>query len=190
MQLLEEHADVRATLQAEYPHVLADEYQDVNRACARLVRLLAGEEAAGLWAVGDHRQSIYRFRGASPANVAAFEQDYPNGQRLELGVNYRSRTPIVELFGAAARGMGNPAAPTSRTRGGRRGIRAACPTPPPLRGTPAKRGRGGLWHAHRGEDPAAPCPAVTLAAAPDEDGQADGIARHVNADEGGGPGLP
>ena len=145
VSLLEEHADVRATLQGEYPHVLADEYQDVNRACARLVRLLAGDEAAGLWAVGDHRQSIYRFRGASPANVAAFQQDYPNGTRLELAVNYRSRTPIVELFGTAARGM---EAPT-------------------------------LWHAHRGEDPNAPGPAVTLAAAPDEDGQADGIARAI-----------
>ena len=31
------------------------------------------------------------FKGASPANVAAFERDYPAGQRLELGVNYRSR---------------------------------------------------------------------------------------------------
>ena len=99
--LLEEHPDVLASLQAEYPQVLADEYQDVNRACAHLVRLLAGD-GAGLWAVGDHRQSIYQFQGASPANVAAFERDYPAGKRLELGVNYRSRTPIVETFGKAA----------------------------------------------------------------------------------------
>ena len=42
VELLEGHPDVLAALQAEYPHVLADEYQDVNRACARLVRLLAG----------------------------------------------------------------------------------------------------------------------------------------------------
>ncbi len=100
--LLEEHPDVLAVLQAEYPQVLADEYQDVNRACAYLVRLLAGDTAAGLWAVGDHRQSIYQFQGASPANVAAFERDYPAGKRLELGVNYRSRLPIVETFGLAA----------------------------------------------------------------------------------------
>lgn len=103
-ELLETHPDVLATLQSEYPQVLADEYQDVNRACAYLVKLLAGIEARGLWAVGDHRQSIYQFQGASPANVAAFERDYPDGKRLELGINYRSRRPIVELFGGAASG--------------------------------------------------------------------------------------
>jgi len=106
-ELLETHPDVLATLQSEYPQVLADEYQDVNRACAYLVRLLAGKEAQGLWAVGDHRQSIYQFQGASPANVAAFERDYPAGRRLELGVNYRSRRPIVDLFGGAASGAEN-----------------------------------------------------------------------------------
>ena len=112
VELLEGHPEVRAALQAEYPHILADEYQDVNRACARLVKLLAGDEAQGLWAVGDHRQSIYQFQGASPANVAAFGRDYPTGRRLELGVNYRSRTPIVDLFGAASRGMAGGEAPT------------------------------------------------------------------------------
>ena len=101
-ELLEAHPDVLAILQSEYPQVLADEYQDVNRACAYLVKLLAGTQARGLWAVGDHRQSIYQFQGASPANVAAFERDYPSGKRLELGVNYRSRRPIVTLFGGAA----------------------------------------------------------------------------------------
>ena len=103
-ELLEAHPDVLAKVQTEYPQVLADEYQDVNRACAYLVRLLAGREARGLWAVGDHRQSIYQFQGASPANVAAFERDYPAGRRLELGVNYRSRRPVVDLFAGAASG--------------------------------------------------------------------------------------
>ena len=198
VQILEEHEDVRAALQSEYPHVLADEYQDVNRACARLVHLLAGEEASGLWAVGDHRQSIYRFRGASPANVAAFQSDYPNGRRLELGVNYRSRTPIVEMFGTAALGMEppSPAPPVLPPKRGEEegsavGERfavgaAACPVPscpisssPRFGGSTGGAGEGGLWHAHRGENPAAPCPAVILAVAPDEDGQADGIARRV-----------
>jgi len=148
--MLESCPNILAALQAEYPHVLADEYQDVNRACARLVKLLAGDDARGLWAVGDHRQSIYRFRGASPANVAAFERDYPGGRRLELGINYRSRTPIVELLGTAAQGMEE--------------------TP----GTGASH-----WHAERGTDTEAAFPAVTLATAPDEAGQADGIARTI-----------
>ena len=146
--LLENHPDILAALQADFPHVLADEYQDVNRACARLVKLLAGNEARGLWAVGDHRQSIYRFRGASPANVAAFSRDYPGGRRLELKVNYRSRTPIVSLFGSAAQQMEAEIGPA-------------------------------LWHAQRGKDAETAFPAITLATAPDEDGQADGITRAI-----------
>ena len=158
--LLEEHPDVRTILQAEYPHVLADEYQDVNRACARLVRLLAGDAALGLWAVGDHRQSIYQFQGASPANVAAFGRDYPTGRRLELGINYRSRTPIVELFGEASRGMEAPPVPNNGS------------------------GRG--WHAHRGTDENAPYPAVTYAVSPDDVGQAEGIAQAIRNLKAGG----
>ncbi len=145
--LLEDHPDVRALLQADYPQILADEYQDVNRACAHLVRLLAGDNASGLWAVGDHRQSIYQFQGASPANVAAFERDYPAGKRLALGVNYRSRAPIVETFGLAAATEENFAG----------------------------------WHPHRGcADPGA-FPAVTLAVAPDDGGQAAGIAESIQS---------
>ncbi len=148
VEILEANPDVLAVLQAEYPQVLADEYQDVNRACARLVRLLAGPGAQGLWAVGDHRQSIYQFQGASPANVAAFERDYPTGKRLELGVNYRSRRPIVELFGGAAQSQ-NGEADNSGFNG---------------------------WSAHRGHAAEGGYPAVTLAVSPDDDGQADGIA--------------
>ena len=117
IELLETHPDVLAILQAEYPQVLADEYQDVNRACAYLVKLLAGDDARGLWAVGDHRQSIYQFQGASPANVAAFERDYPAGRRLELGVNYRSRRPIVDLFAEAAQSDGKAFAGWQAHRG-------------------------------------------------------------------------
>ena len=150
VELLESNPDVLSTLQMEYPHILADEYQDVNRACARLVRLLAGDAAEGLWAVGDHRQSIYRFRGASPANVAAFERDYPGGRRLELEVNYRSQEPIVELFSTVAREM-------------EQGV-----VPP-------------VWHAERGREASSLFPDVTLAVAPDDDGQADGIASAIKA---------
>ncbi len=151
VQLLETCPDVQAALQSEFPHVLADEYQDVNRACARLIRLLAGPDAKGLWAVGDHRQSIYRFRGASPANVASFQADYPNGQRLELGVNYRSHRSIVKCFGAVASAL-----------------------------TPAlERASFEVWQAHRGVDAGEDAAVVTVATAPDEEGQARGIAERI-----------
>lgn len=99
--LLEENPDVLRHERARWQHVLVDEYQDVNRAGAHLVRLLAGEDGAKLWAVGDLRQAIYAFRGASPANVTRFASDYAGGRRADLGVNYRSRRDLVALFGGA-----------------------------------------------------------------------------------------
>jgi DNA helicase II / ATP-dependent DNA helicase PcrA len=101
VQLLETHPNVGERIHRQYPFVLADEYQDVNRASARLLRLIAGD-ARGLWVVGDHRQSIYQFQGASPANVALFQHEYPGGALKELQINYRSSTEIVETFSYAA----------------------------------------------------------------------------------------
>jgi superfamily I DNA/RNA helicase len=101
IELFENHPDALQTWQARYLHVLADEYQDVNRATARLLRLLTGD-GRGFWAVGDLRQTIYRFQGASPANVREFEQDYPQGKRFTLQVNYRSLPPLTRLFDAVA----------------------------------------------------------------------------------------
>ena len=66
--------------------------------------------------VGDARQSIYRFRGAAPSNTTDFEKDYPNGKRLPLAVNYRSRKQIVETFGAYAGACASAAAGTTRGR--------------------------------------------------------------------------
>jgi superfamily I DNA/RNA helicase len=101
LRLLEGNETVLAAERAQWRHVLVDEYQDVNRGGARLVQLLAAE-GAGLWAVGDLRQAIYRFRGASPANVARFHHDFPSGRRADLAVNYRSQPSLVALFGVAS----------------------------------------------------------------------------------------
>jgi len=92
--LLQSDPAVAATVKAGLRHVLVDEYQDVNRASAVLLReLVAG--AAALWVVGDARQSIYRFRGAEPRNITRFEEDFPGAVRLSLEVNYRTTPTLV-----------------------------------------------------------------------------------------------
>ncbi len=99
VQLLQEHPDVRAELHRQYPHILVDEFQDINRASGVLLRLLAGE-ARRVWVVGDANQAIYGFRGASPANIANFRDDYPDAAILPLSRNYRSRPDIVNIADA------------------------------------------------------------------------------------------
>ena len=93
--LLESDSALRTAIQFRHRHVLVDEYQDVNRASARLLRAVAGD-GKRVWVVGDARQSIYRFRGASSANMAAFSREYPGAAIDQLSVNYRSSREIVE----------------------------------------------------------------------------------------------
>jgi superfamily I DNA/RNA helicase len=105
VSLLEGNAEIRAHLQGLYDHVLVDEYQDVNRSSIRLLAALRGA-GHNLWAVGDAKQSIYRFRGASSFNMARFgKEDFPGGERGRLKVNYRSVDEVVKAFSAFAVGM-------------------------------------------------------------------------------------
>lgn len=102
VKLLEKDAEVRDHFTKTYTHVLVDEYQDVNRASVRLLQLLR-PNGENLWAVGDLRQSIYRFRGASSHNMRLFkEQDFPTAEERRLAINYRSRKEIVDTFVAFA----------------------------------------------------------------------------------------
>ena len=102
--LVKTNPDVKAHI-AKSKYVLVDEYQDVNLASAELLRAIcaAGPEA---WVVADQRQSIYRFRGAEPANVVRFVSEF-GGARQSLDRNYRSLPPVVRAFESFSASMGN-----------------------------------------------------------------------------------
>jgi DNA helicase-2/ATP-dependent DNA helicase PcrA len=74
--------------------ICVDEYQDVNLAQYRLLRLLAAK-VTDLCAIGDPHQAIYGFRGATPAYFLQFEEDYPEGKVVRLVRNYRSSENIL-----------------------------------------------------------------------------------------------
>src|SRR6266702_588349 len=99
VQLLQEHPEVRQELQHKYQHILVDEFQDIKRASGVLLRELAGD-TQHVWVVGDANQAIYGFRGASPANIANFRNDYSGAVVLPLSRNYRSRPDIVSFADA------------------------------------------------------------------------------------------
>jgi len=103
--LLEATPALRAAVQLRHRHVLVDEYQDVNRASGRLLKALVGD-GKRLWVVGDSRQAIYRFRGASSANMAMFTSEYEGAAVDRLSVNYRSTSQIVDMFQTIAPHMG------------------------------------------------------------------------------------
>lgn len=103
-KLMEDFPNIAAAIRLRHRHVLVDEYQDVNHASVRLLKGLAGD-GKRLWVVGDARQSIYRFRGASSGNMASFTTDFPGGKTDALERSYRSTEFIIESFASFAEGM-------------------------------------------------------------------------------------
>jgi superfamily I DNA/RNA helicase/Zn-dependent peptidase ImmA (M78 family) len=111
IDLLRTKVGLRASLRRQYRHVLVDEYQDVNRASGLLLREIAGD-GEGLWVVGDARQAIYRFRGASPINMTRFGRDFPGATVQQVAFNYRSQKPVVDTVATFGRTMQLSGTPT------------------------------------------------------------------------------
>lgn len=82
-----------------FDHIIVDEFQDINPAQYRLIRLLSRD--GRISAVGDADQAIYAFRGADIENFLNFERDLPGARTVRLTLNYRSTGRIVN----AAYGM-------------------------------------------------------------------------------------
>lgn len=96
VRLFREQPEILREQQQKYQHILVDEFQDVNRASGVLLRDLAGKEQH-VWVVGDANQAIYGFRGASPANISQFTEDFPGAVVLPLSRNYRSQPDLVAI---------------------------------------------------------------------------------------------
>jgi superfamily I DNA/RNA helicase len=94
IRILENEKELADRYRKKYGFILVDEYQDVSRSVATLLRHLSGPQNPP-WVVGDARQAIYRFLGAAAENVEDFEKDFPGGMTFDLNVNYRSCREIV-----------------------------------------------------------------------------------------------
>jgi DNA helicase II / ATP-dependent DNA helicase PcrA len=106
VMLLETHADVAQLWRRRFRHICVDEFQDVDEAQYRLLRLLATPDG-NICVIGDPNQAIYGFRGADAACFDRFQQDFLNVRTVRLGRNYRSTGTIVaassQLIGSATR---------------------------------------------------------------------------------------
>lgn len=96
LRLLRERPAVLKELRQRFKIIMVDEFQDTNWAQYELVKLLAGEEKS-LTVVGDDDQAIYKFRGASLANILQFRDDFPEAATVALTENYRSHQEILDV---------------------------------------------------------------------------------------------
>lgn len=93
-RLVSEHDWVLPLLQAKFPVLAVDEYQDLGVALHRIVKRVAFDGGIRLFAVGDPDQSIYGFTGADGALLQELaERD--DVERVQLQLNYRSASRIV-----------------------------------------------------------------------------------------------
>jgi DNA helicase-2/ATP-dependent DNA helicase PcrA len=102
VELLREHADVRAAWNARFHYLMVDEFQDTNRSQEELVRLLAGTRK-NICVVGDEDQSIYAWRGARAGNLKRFTTDFPTAKLIRLEENYRSTQTILDAAAAVVK---------------------------------------------------------------------------------------
>ncbi len=125
--LLRDQADVREALARRYKHVLVDEFQDTDPFQTEILFLLCGDgdgntsweerrlRSGQLFAVGDPKQAIFRFRQADIHTYLrardAIERQFP-GNRIEIVANFRSLEPVLEFvndrFQAPFTGRGQP----------------------------------------------------------------------------------
>jgi DNA helicase II / ATP-dependent DNA helicase PcrA len=97
--LLEEGGALAQHVAGQFDAVLVDEYQDTNALQGAIVDLMA-QTHRNVTVVGDDAQCIYRFRGAEVRNMLDFESRWPDAQRLQLAVNYRSTPQICMMANA------------------------------------------------------------------------------------------
>jgi DNA helicase II / ATP-dependent DNA helicase PcrA len=90
---------VGAQIEAQFDHVLIDEYQDVNGLQVEIVRHLR-RERRDLTVVGDDFQAIYGWRAASAKHILDFPDHFPDATVVTLESNYRSTQPILNIANA------------------------------------------------------------------------------------------
>jgi DNA helicase-2/ATP-dependent DNA helicase PcrA len=95
--ILSENQELLLKLQEQYQYILVDEHQDTNNAQNKVIELLANYfDNPNLFVVGDDKQAIYRFQGASLENFLYFKKKYPELKLIVLEENYRSSQMILD----------------------------------------------------------------------------------------------
>ncbi len=84
-------------IQERYLYIHVDEHQDTNDAQNFIIGLIAEFfETPNIFIVGDEKQAIYRFQGASVENFLLLKKRWPAMKIISLETNYRSHQSILD----------------------------------------------------------------------------------------------
>lgn len=97
IQKFSDHPYLLQLLQEKFQYFLVDEHQDTNAAQNKIVESLCNYfENPNLFVVGDEKQAIFRFQGATLENFLYFKKMYPQAKLINLSENYRSTQTILD----------------------------------------------------------------------------------------------
>lgn len=94
--MLKSEPRVSEHVRSQYRFFTIDEFQDVSALQFALLEQWLGDRS-DLCVVGDPRQTIYSFAGASQGFLNGFESRFENTVSIELSNNYRSGREVVNL---------------------------------------------------------------------------------------------
>lgn len=100
-KLFEEHPKIADFYRRQYRYICIDEAQDLNEAQYGLLRMLCGSDYKNVMMVGDPKQAIFVFNGASPKYLKRFEEEF-DATVISLDENFRSSQKVVAAAKAIA----------------------------------------------------------------------------------------
>ncbi|MEJ2053522.1 MAG: UvrD-helicase domain-containing protein [Calditrichaceae bacterium] len=93
--LLKKNKDILNQYRFLNQSILVDEFQDTDPVQYQIIKMLA-EKHGNIFVVADDDQSIYAWRGANPANIRCYMDDFNITKPIFLDQNYRSGSGIMD----------------------------------------------------------------------------------------------
>jgi DNA helicase-2/ATP-dependent DNA helicase PcrA len=98
VEIVEKSEDARDDIRESYQYVLIDEHQDSSGVQNSFLKAVwKGTENPNIFVVGDDRQLIYGFSGASMSYFEEFATSFGKAELITLTENYRSTEKILAL---------------------------------------------------------------------------------------------
>ncbi len=96
---LKENPVMRSEVRERFQFILADEHQDANGSQNEILKLFKDDkeiDPPNIFVVGDDKQSIFRFQGASLEHFYNFASEFKGAKKITLEENYRSQKTILD----------------------------------------------------------------------------------------------
>lgn len=92
--LIKTYPFILTVINAKFPYLFIDEFQDTNPIQAEIARMLATHTQTVIGIIGDEKQSIYEFQGARKE----FFMNFPVQKEYKILENHRSTKNIVDFL--------------------------------------------------------------------------------------------